>query len=160
MAKSKIDYWLTEEGLARITGWARDGLTEVQIAKNIPCARSTLSDWKKKHDCIATALRSGKEAADRIVENALFIKATGHKETVQKAVKVKSIIFNNGKKVKETEEIEYVDEEVYYPPDTLAQMYWLNNRKPQTWRQKPKDDFETSGINISFDNPDTEEWAK
>lgn len=159
MAK-KYEYWLTEEGLSLIKGWARDGLTEIDIAKNIEIARSTLSDWKKKFETIAEALRSGKEVADRIVENALFKKATGHVMTIQKAFKVKEVTYENGKRLKEAEHIEYADEQVYIPPDTMAQMYWLNNRKPQTWRQKAKEEFENTGITITFENLEAEEWAK
>lgn len=159
MAKGKYTQWLTEEGIALVKGWARDGLTEEEIAKNMHISRSTLNEWKKKYDKIAEAIRNGKDVADRIVENALFKKATGGIITIKKPVKVKDVSYESGKRV-ETERIEYADEEVYTPPDTLAQMYWLNNRKPQTWRQKPKEEIESSGITIVFDNPEAEEWAK
>ena len=159
MAKGRYENWLTEEGIALIKGWARDGLTEKDIAKNMHISRSTLNEWKKKYDDIAAALKCGKEAADRIVENALFKKAIGGTVTLKKPIKVKAVTYENGKRV-ETERIEYVDEEVYTPPDTMAQIYWLNNRKPKTWRQKPKEEIETSGIAIEFDNPEYEEWAE
>ena len=32
---AKFDQWLTEEGLLRIQGWARDGLTDKDISKNM-----------------------------------------------------------------------------------------------------------------------------
>ena len=35
MAKGKYEYWLTKEGLMLLEGWARDGLTDEQIAENI-----------------------------------------------------------------------------------------------------------------------------
>ena len=35
MARSRVEQWLTEEGLLRIQGWARDGLTDKQIAHNM-----------------------------------------------------------------------------------------------------------------------------
>ena len=44
MAKSKINEWLQEDKLILLEGWARDGLTEEQIAKNIGINRSTLWD--------------------------------------------------------------------------------------------------------------------
>ena len=49
MAKSKAEKWLEPDGLLRIEGWARDGLTEEQIAKNMGVSRSTLSDYKVKY---------------------------------------------------------------------------------------------------------------
>ena len=35
MAKGKFVQWLTREGLLKIQGWARDGLTDEQVAKNM-----------------------------------------------------------------------------------------------------------------------------
>ena len=47
MAKGKYKYWLTPEGLLKLEGWTRDGLTEEQIAGNMGISRSTLNEWKK-----------------------------------------------------------------------------------------------------------------
>ena len=33
MAKGKYEQWLTPEGLLKLEGWARDGLTDEQIAQ-------------------------------------------------------------------------------------------------------------------------------
>ena len=49
MAKGKYEYWLTEEGLLLLEGWARDGLTDEQIASNIGIGYSTLQTWKGKY---------------------------------------------------------------------------------------------------------------
>lgn len=38
----------------------------------------------------------------------------------------------------EEEHIEYVEEEVYIAPDTTAQIFWLKNRRPDKWRDKPQ----------------------
>ncbi len=32
MAKGKYQEWITEDGLLQIEGWARDGLSDLQIA--------------------------------------------------------------------------------------------------------------------------------
>lgn len=45
---AKYEKWLTPDGLVRIGGWARDGLTDEQIAHNMGISRSTLNAWKKK----------------------------------------------------------------------------------------------------------------
>ena len=42
MAKGKYQEWLTEDGLTKLEAWARDGLTDEQIAKNIGIKRPTL----------------------------------------------------------------------------------------------------------------------
>ena len=48
MAKGKYEYWLTDEGLLQIGGWAKSGLTDEQIAHNMGICRDTLIQWKKK----------------------------------------------------------------------------------------------------------------
>ena len=75
MAKGKYEEWLTEDGLILIEGWARDGLTDEQIAHNMDISTVTLYDWKKKYPKISNALKKTKEIVDRQVENALFKKA-------------------------------------------------------------------------------------
>ena len=62
MAKGKYEYWLTPEGLLKLEGWARDGLTDEQIAQNIRISRETLYAWKKKYPDISDALKRGKRS--------------------------------------------------------------------------------------------------
>lgn len=50
---------------AQAQGWARDGLTDEQIAYNIGIRRPTLYDWEKKYPDISDALKKGKEVVDR-----------------------------------------------------------------------------------------------
>lgn len=137
MAKGKYQEWLSEEGLLRLEAWARDGLTDEQIAENIGIRRETLYDWKKKYSNISNALKKGKDVVDIQVENSLLNKAQGITKTIKKPIKVKKVTYDNGKRISEEEHIEYADEEVFVPPDTVAQIFWLKNRKPDTWRDKP-----------------------
>ena len=135
---SRLKEWESEEKLVLIEGWKRDGLTDQQIAKNMGCAYSTLRKWRDESMAISAALKKGKEVSDYIVENALFKKACGHKETVKKPIKMKRELYDpeTGKKFATEEYIEYVDEEVYVPPDTVADIFWLKNRKPDEWKDK------------------------
>ena len=73
--KTKYDDFIDRKGLVLVEGWARDGLTDLQISKNIGVAMSTFCDWKNKHPEFSEALKRSKEAADYEVENALFKKA-------------------------------------------------------------------------------------
>lgn len=75
MAKGKYEYWKSHDGLLLIEGWARDGLTDEQIAHNMGIATGTLYEWKKKYHEIAESLKKTKEVVDREVENALYKKA-------------------------------------------------------------------------------------
>jgi len=75
--KGKYHEWLTPEGLIKLEGWARDGLSDEQIAHNIGITKTTLYDWKKRYPDFSAALKRGKEVVDREVENALYKRAVG-----------------------------------------------------------------------------------
>lgn len=121
---AKYDEWITEDGLIKLEGMARDGLTDEQIAKNIGIARGTLYTWKNRFSDINDSLKRGKEVIDREVENALLKKALGYAETLNK-VKV----LNDGTLIK-------YEEKATYQGDTTAMIFWLKNRKPAEWRDK------------------------
>ena len=125
-----------------IEGWARDGLTDEQIASNMGVAYSTLRTWRDKYSALSAALKSGKEVVDRMVENALLKRATGELRTIRKPIKVKEVLYEDGKRISEKEHIEYADEEIYIPPDTTAQIFWLKNRKPSMWRDRAQVDID------------------
>ena len=80
---AKIKEWLQEDKLILLEGWARDGLSEDQIAKNMGITRPTLWDWKKKEINILNALKKGKEVVDFEVENALYKSAMEGNVTAQ-----------------------------------------------------------------------------
>lgn len=131
MAKGKYEYWLTPEGLLKLEGWARDGLTDEQIAENMGIHRDTLNEWKKKYSDISDTLKRGKGVVDTQVENALLKRALGYsyKETT-------SELTDEGMRVTKVVEKEVV-------PDTTAQIFWLKNRRPDKWRDKQ--DVQVSG---------------
>lgn len=124
MAKGKYEEWLRPEKLVLLEGWARNGLTDEQIANNIGIRTSTFYEWKKKYVEFAEALKKSKEVADLEVENALFKRATGYTVTETK-------VIESDKDGKKTETIIK-----HIPPDTTAQIFWLKNRKPDEWRDK------------------------
>ena len=147
MANGKYQQWLEPEGLTLLEGWARDGLTDEQIAGNIGINTSTLYDWKNKFYEISKALKKGKEVVDIQVENALLKRALGYdfQETrVEKSDK-------DGTKIIQTLK--------HIPADTTAQIFWLKNRRPDLWRDKQN--IEHSGqINNPFADLTTEELRK
>ena len=117
---TKINEWLENDKLILLEGWAKNGLTDEQIAKNIGINRTTLYDWKKKEVNIADALKKEKEVIDFEVENALLKRALGYEYEEE--------TYENGiltKKVKK-----------HVPPDTTAQIFWLKNRQVKKWRDK------------------------
>ena len=80
---AKINEWLEEDKLTLLQGWARDGLTNEQIANNIGINVKTLYDWKNKESNIRNALKEGREVVDFLVENALLKSALEGNVTAQ-----------------------------------------------------------------------------
>lgn len=72
MAKTTYKDWEAYEKILLLQGWARNGLTNEQIASNMDIAVSTLWEWRKKSPKISNALKIGKDEADIQVENALY----------------------------------------------------------------------------------------
>lgn len=140
MAKGKYEYWLTPEGLLKLEGWARDGLTDEQIAYNMGICRDTLIQWKKRYSDISDTLKKGKEVVDRQVENALLKRALGYKYTEVTKERVEGGFVVTKEVTKEV------------VPDTTAQIFWLKNRKPNEWRDKNNVELEGEiGVNIIDD---------
>lgn len=122
---------MTPEGLLKLEGWARDGLTDEQIAKNMGIRRETLYAWSKKYPNISNTLKRGKEVVDRQVENSLLKRALGYEytETSEK--------YEHGKLTEKKTTKKQV------APDVTAQIFWLKNRVPDRW--KDKQDVQVSG---------------
>lgn len=137
MAKPKYEEWLTEDGLLKLEAWARNGLTDEQIAANMGVSAVSLWKYKTDHISIFNALKRGKEVVDIQVENALFKRAIGYEYTEECMTKEGVVRLKK-----------------YAHPDTTAQIFWLKNRNPKAWRDKQE--LEHSGeqsIKINFAIP-------
>ena len=119
MARGKYHEWLTPDGLLRLEAWARDGLTDEQIAKNCGIAYSTLRAWRDKHPALSAALKRGKEVVDIEVENALLKRALGY--TYEEVTRERQIVGRDeaGMIITEMAITKRVTKEVQ--PDTTAQ---------------------------------------
>jgi transcriptional regulator with XRE-family HTH domain len=127
IAKGKYEYWLTDDGLLLLGAWARDGLTDEQIARKCGVSRSTIKDWRSRFPAISATLKKGKEIADIKVENALYKRAIGYEYTEIKDE------YEFGALVKSTQVSKLM------PPDVTAGIFWLKNRKGKDWRDRPLD---------------------
>ncbi len=137
MAKSKWEQ--VKNKLVLVEGWARDGLTDEQIAQNLRISQDTFYKYKKKYPEFSESLKKGKEIVDYEVENALLKKALGYTVTLKK------------EKVTKDGDVVEIEEEIHIPADTTAQIYWLNNRKPKQWKNKRIDE-DTETEDTSKDN--------
>ena len=138
---AKYTEWLTREGLLQIEGWAKDGLIDEQIARNMGVAYSTFKDWKKRFPDLSAVLKRSKEVVDREVENALFESAKGF-------VYEEETVTNTG---------EVVTVKKYSKPNVTAQIFWLKNRKRNEWRDKQEIEQTTRTIDIKVGDWDDNE---
>lgn len=138
MATGKYQKWLEPDGLLLLRAWARDGLSNEQIAREkIGVNPDTLYTWKKRFSEISEALARGREPVDVEVENALHRLALGYTERVQKTFKLRHVEFDDhGHKVREWETLETGMDEVHVPANVNAQKFWLANRRPDIWRER------------------------
>lgn len=163
MGKKTYKKWITKDGLIKLQGWARSGLTDEQIAKNVGVSRSTLSRWKETYPDIRDSLNKEKEVVDYEVENALLKRALGttivektytlteikdevlavqRKHYMNKykldhpdlsEEEIRDIAIENVPTMKKVQTAEYVKQ---LPPDVTAIQFWLRNRKPKQYRDQ------------------------
>lgn len=153
MAKSKWED--VKEKLILVEGWARDGLTDEQIAKNLGIGKTAFYKYKNEHTEFANTLKRGKEVIDYEVENALLKRALGYEYTevtkeriLKKDEKGQPCVDIHGFPVHEMVVTKTVKKEVV--PDTTAQIFWLKNRKPKDWRDKQEITHNVEGIEKWF----------
>ena len=112
---------------------ARRGCSDEEIAEAFGVSVRTVYNWKKAHPEFLQALNECKGKADEAVVESLYARACGLTKRTTK--KEREVIDADGNKVKLTELIEET-----LPPDTTAMIYWLKNRQPELWRDRPKQD--------------------
>lgn len=108
------------------------GATDKQLADILEVHETNLNEWKAKHPEFAEALKKGKTIADAEVAHSLYRRATGYKHIAFKFFQSEGRVITK----------RYVH---HYAPDTMAGMYWLNNRMRLNWRTRQ--DHEHSGPN-------------
>ena len=126
--KGLYEEWLTEDGLTTIQGWARDGLTNIQIAKNVGVSERTFADWIVRFPAISASLKKGKAPVDFEVENALLKRALGYD--------YEEVITEIEESPGGTQKKHIRKVKKHMPADTTAQIFWLKNRRPKRWRDR------------------------
>jgi transposase-like protein len=125
------------------------GATIEEIAAAFGIARKTLHQWLKDDNkkSLQESVTDGKQAADAHVEKSLYKRCLGY--TVTEAEKLLGYDENGKAHQKQTR-----IREKHIPPDTMAIMYWLNNRhrKDGTWSQKQE--IAVTGIDMVPDIPE------
>jgi hypothetical protein len=94
------------------------------MAKVLGINRVTLDRWRKRYSELKEASEMGKEIADEVIVGSLYDRAKGSITTDKKT------ITNPDMSVRVEETVKQI------PPDTVACIFWLKNRRPAEWRDK------------------------
>lgn len=123
-----------------IGAWARSGLSNPQIAKNIGIGGSTMEKFVKRYEELKEWIEENRVGANMQVENALFKRATGYQyREVTKERKAQP----DGTYKRVVTKV--VVKEV--PPDVGAAQWWLERRDPNRWPRIPVGDIDTTAAN-------------
>ncbi len=124
-----------KDRIDEIAAWCRAGMLEKDIAKKLGISVSTFETYKNNHPELLESLKSNEEGANDLVENALYKKCIGSTYEEEVAFKCKSVYYDDQDRRCEEEEIKTTTVTKYLPPETMAQIIWLNNRRPDRWRR-------------------------
>ncbi len=114
------ELWQSPRYLTLLRGWARDGVSDREIARRMGIKPLTLTLWRKRYPAIGGALSLTGEMTDYQVEDALLKAALGYR-----CVEEKTEQSDKGDKLVTTEK------EV--SPSVTAISLWLKRRKPEVW---------------------------
>lgn len=104
---------------------AKLGLTDAEMADVFGVTEQTFNNWKKARKGFFESIKKGKALADANVAESLYQRATGYSHPAVKIMQYEGVPI----------EVDYTE---HYPPDTAAAIFWLKNRQPKKWRDKPE----------------------
>jgi hypothetical protein len=144
----------TDEMVEQARFLCHRGATDTDLAEFFGVTERTINRWKVAHPEFSSAMVRGKEAADDRVVDRLYHKAMGIEYEEAVPIKLKDVLYENGKRVSEKERIEVVMVKKVIPPDTTAMIFWLKNRRKDEWRDVHQLEHGRPG---DFDQMSTEE---
>lgn len=116
------------------------GATDKEIAEILEVDVSTVNRWKLVHPAFCESLKKGKKEADAHVAKCLYGRATGYDHPDTHISNFQGVIT-------------VTPVTKHHPPDVTAQIFWLKNRQPDRFRDKPE-------VSVTLNNEVTVDTGK
>ena len=143
MANGVYKEWIEGEGLETVCKWAKLGLTDQQIIKNMGIKERTFYAWQKKYPQFQKALKEAKTLPNLEIETSMIDLACGRAYVEE----IKSIIDPVTKAIIKIEKIRK-----QIPPNVTMLIFLAKNRMRDKYRDYfPTDDSKQSDDNIQQD---------
>lgn len=123
-------FWLSDDGLALIAGFRREGMTMEEIYDGqVGVSKTTWRSWMAGSEGLRAAIAQTDEQVNCLVERALLRRALGY-EVVEED---EELVEGEMRVVRRRHR--------HVPGDTKAQLAWLYSRRADRWRanQDPRD---------------------
>lgn len=101
------------------------GATDHDLARIFGVSEQTINNWKIEHEEFSLSLKRGKEFADAKVALSLFQRATGYQCPDTHFSSYEGFVTATS----------YTK---HFPPDPTSAIFWLKNRRPNQWKDKPE----------------------
>lgn len=102
---------------------AAEGYTDKELSEIFNVSVRTVHNWKKQFPIFFHSIKEGKLLANEKVKASLFQRACGYSHP---DVHIVSYLGH----------VKTVPIIKHYPPDTMAGIYWMNNREPGEWKNR------------------------
>jgi len=128
------------------------GLTNIQLAAALDVSVSSIDKWLVEHEEFSSAVKKGREEADYDVVRSLYQRAMGYSHPEDKILVV-------------NKQVEVISTTKHYPPDTLACIFWLKNRRKEQWRDVSKiehsgDDGKPINVKLELSKQDLSDFTE
>lgn len=136
-----LEDWTTKESLEELRSIAK--LTLKEIAAYIGISESTLGRWRKQSEAFDEAIQQKVDIEDRRRVQKALLEACFDRKV--KTVSKKQVLDRNG------EVHDLVEEKTtVIPADVRAQKFYLTNRHPARWQDKPEVATEDGTVVTAF----------
>lgn len=119
-------------------------LTDEDIADLLGVSEATVKNWYGRYPEFMASVKKAKAVSDDKVERSLFERATGY-SVPDVEIRAVSDGANCGSHIERVPIIKH------YPPDVVACIFWLKNRRGAEWRDKQEHEH-TGTINVNMVN--------